>query len=175
MQKRRSSSPCVGCFSQGCSRLFIRDTFTGDPRWPPSLALSPVPHHLESDGHVWSTDHETCSFGTLFTGISCPIWSRTLYPLATEMSSVLFRHEIFRGFFHRVNRILLRKSQIFDLDTILYSPYYVKKSFKTGPSRSMEKSPNDPLPALVTRDFFGRLFGGPIYLLCLGATSMRES
>ena len=44
--------------------------------------------------------------------------------------SVLARHEILRGFFHRENRILLRKSQILDLDTILYSMYYVKKSLK---------------------------------------------
>ena len=40
------------------------------------------------------------------------------------------RHEILRGIFHRENRILLRKSQIFDLNTILYSQSYVKKSLK---------------------------------------------
>ena len=40
------------------------------------------------------------------------------------------REGIVRGFFHRENRILLRKSQILDLDTILYSMYYVKKSLK---------------------------------------------
>ena len=32
------------------------------------------------------------------------------------------RQGIVRGFFHRENRILFRKSQIFDLDTIFYSP-----------------------------------------------------
>ena len=40
------------------------------------------------------------------------------------------RDEIVRGFFHRINRILFRKNQIFDIDTIFYSPYYVKKSLK---------------------------------------------
>ena len=40
------------------------------------------------------------------------------------------RDEIVRGFFHRINRILSRKNQIFDIDTIFYSPYYVKKSLK---------------------------------------------
>ena len=40
------------------------------------------------------------------------------------------RHEIFRGFFHRENRIFFRKSQILELDTILYSMYYVKKNLK---------------------------------------------
>ena len=40
------------------------------------------------------------------------------------------RHEILRGFFHRINRVLLRKSQIFNLDTILYLPYYVEKNLK---------------------------------------------
>ena len=34
-----------GCISQGCSRLFIRDTFTVAPRWPLSLRLSPVFHY----------------------------------------------------------------------------------------------------------------------------------
>ena len=41
-----------------------------------------------------------------------------------------FRDEIVRGFFHRINRILSRKNQIFDIDTIFYSPYYVKKSLR---------------------------------------------
>ena len=57
------------------------------------------------------------------------------------------RHEIVRGIFHRENFILLRKNQISDVDTLSYSPYFVKEKFKkTGPSWSMEKSPNDPLP-----------------------------
>ena len=62
------------------------------------------------------------------------------------LHSIRSRQGIVVGFFHRVNKILLRKSQIFDLDTIFYSLYYVERSLKTGPSRSMEKSPNDPLP-----------------------------
>ena len=40
------------------------------------------------------------------------------------------RLKIYRGFFHRENRILLRKSQIFDLDTILYSMYNFEKCLK---------------------------------------------
>ena len=43
---------------------------------------------------------------------------------------IRIRDEILRGFFHREKRILLRKSQIFALDTILYSPYYIKKVLK---------------------------------------------
>ena len=37
----------------------------------------------------------------------------------------LCRERIVRGFFHRENRILLRKSQIFDLNIISYSQSYV--------------------------------------------------
>ena len=43
---------------------------------------------------------------------------------------VPIRDEILRGFFHRENRILLIKSQIFALDTILSSPYNIKKVLK---------------------------------------------
>ena len=60
------------------------------------------------------------------------------------------RDEIVRGFFHRINRILSRKNQIFDIDTIFYSPTMLKKSLKIRSSRSMEKSPKDPLPAWGT-------------------------
>ena len=51
------------------------------------------------------------------------------------------RHEILRGIFHRENRILLRKSQIFDLNTILYSQSYVKKKFKKPDLLGLWKNP----------------------------------
>ena len=51
------------------------------------------------------------------------------------------RDEIVRGFFHRINRILSRKNQIFDIDTIFYSPYYVKKKFKKPDLLGLWKNP----------------------------------
>ena len=51
------------------------------------------------------------------------------------------RHEILRGFFHRENRILLRKSQIFDLDTLFCSLHYCKKKFKKPDLLVLWKNP----------------------------------
>ena len=51
------------------------------------------------------------------------------------------RHEILRGIFHRINRVLFRKSQIFDLDTIFYLTYYVKKKFKKPDLLDLWKNP----------------------------------
>ena len=55
-----------------------------------------------------------------------------------------------RGFFHRENRILLRKSQIFDLNTILYSQSYVKKKFKKPDLLGLWKNPLT-IPCLLLR------------------------
>ena len=63
--------------------------------------------------------------------------------------STLSRDEIVRGFFHRENRILLRKSEIFALDTILYSPYNIKKSFKKPDLLGLWKNPLT-IPYLVS-------------------------
>ena len=53
----------------------------------------------------------------------------------------LTRDEILRGFFHRENRILLRKSQIFDLDTLFCSLHYCKKKFKKPDLLDLWKNP----------------------------------
>ena len=51
------------------------------------------------------------------------------------------RERIVRGFFHRENRILLRKSQIFDLDTLFCSLHYCKKKFKKLDLLGLWKNP----------------------------------
>ena len=60
------------------------------------------------------------------------------------------RDEIVRGFFHRINRVLSRKNQIFDIDTIFYSPYYVKKKFKKPDLLGLWKNPLT-IPCLVVK------------------------
>ena len=70
-----------GCISQGCSRLFIRDTFTVAPRWPLSLRLSPVFHYkvprlgkqgaiAEKNDLVWESNHGTGTIGMYLAGIT---------------------------------------------------------------------------------------------------------
>ena len=58
------------------------------------------------------------------------------------------RHEILRGIFHRINRVLFRKSQFFDLHTILYLTYYVTKKFKKPDLLGLWKIPLT-IPCLI--------------------------
>ena len=83
-----------------------------------------------------------CEMGTHYTHAPQSFLDSGQGPKNIEVCRIAVgRHEILRGFFHRENRILLRKSQILDLDTILYSMCYVKKKFKKPDLLVLWKNP----------------------------------
>ena len=125
-RRRRSPPLCrsrVRLLARSATRESAFSTTQFPSRRSPSLPTLPLPPEMYSRSPV-------------------------LHSLPAFFAEMGTRDEILRGFFHRENRILLRKSHIFDLNTILYSQSCVLKKFKKPDLLGLWKNPLT-IPCLV--------------------------